>query len=154
GKLHGRFVEYGWTGNPQKEGRFERNRRVGVWTGWIMTGKKQWECTYDKGRIKGNKTYWDIEGRVSRLDEHDDSGYLVAATVWREGKKTFHGTYRRGAAHGIHTYWNPDGTVEARGEWRNGKPHAGVCAVPVAGDAGSWGGITRFVDCGPLEDSQ
>ncbi len=46
--------------------------------------------------------------------------------------------------HGVSTYWDAQGSVVAEGTWEHGKPWDGVCWIPVAGDAGSWGGLGRF----------
>jgi len=46
--------------------------------------------------------------------------------------------------HGGSIYQDANGAVVAEGRWRHGKPWDGVCWVPTAGDAGSWGGLGRF----------
>jgi hypothetical protein len=46
--------------------------------------------------------------------------------------------------HGVSTYWDERGSVVAEGTWQDGKPMEGVCWIPAAGDAGSWGGLGHF----------
>jgi len=46
--------------------------------------------------------------------------------------------------HGVSTYWDAEGALVAEGVWRHGKAWEGVCWIPVAGDAGSVGGLGCF----------
>jgi hypothetical protein len=76
---------------------------------------------------------------------YDAGGQLKQYTSWlKNGKLNKRGTFRSGKKYGIWTYWNGEGQVIAKGEWKNGEPWEGVCAVPVAGDAGSLGGLETF----------
>jgi len=147
GKRHGSLVAWYPDGQKTREGRWADNKKTGVWTGWHQTGDKAWACTYKNGKIVGKKTYW-LQDKVYLEETHDDNGQIAEVVRWHlggNGLKAVHGHFAGGEKNGQWIYWDKDGEVEAEGQWRNGKPWHGVCAIPVAGDAGSWAGITEFV---------
>jgi len=145
GKRDGLLVEWYPDGQKTRQGRWASDRETGVWTGWQPTGDKAWECTYQDGKIVGKKTFW-RDGKVSVEEIHDASGRKVETIRWHaNGQKAVHGHFSGGRKHGPWTHWDEDGNIEAEGRWRDGKPWNGLCAIPAAGDAGSWAGITKFV---------
>jgi len=147
GKRNGQLTEWNSDGTVERQGSFKDDRETGKWTWWQLTGEKHSECTYVDGRVVGKKIYW-MNKKVVREDVYDKKGYYVAeVTTWfdfENGQKLMHGTFKGGQKHGAWTYWEQDGKIKVQGEWKNGKPWDGVCGVPVAGDAGSWGGLETF----------
>jgi hypothetical protein len=47
--------------------------------------------------------------------------------------------------HGLVVFYKDDGTVEHSGEWKHGVPWNGECYILEVGDAGSWGGLGRWI---------
>lgn len=145
GRAHGSHIMWHPNGQVEMQGNWSDGRENGVWTWWDLTGQKSSECTYKNGKILGKRSYWD-QGRLVREDIFDTGGERIEITTWyKDGTKRFHGTFRNGKKHGRWTYWNPEGTIQAEGEWQDGRPWEGVCGVPLAGDAGSLGGLEKFV---------
>ena len=74
--------------------------------------------------------------------------YTRTAT-WPDGKLRASESYYldssgRRVLHGPSTHWDAEATEVAAGHWRHGKAWDGVCWIPAAGDAGSWGGLGGF----------
>ena len=145
-KRNGQLTEWDLDGTIIRQGNFKNDRETGRWTWWRPTGEKLAECTYSDGKIIGKKNYW-LNGKLRREDSYNSAGELIQMTTWysyeKPDKHTMEkqGTFKHGRKDGKWTYWNPDGTIKAEGEWKNGKPWNGICGVPLAGDAGSWGGL-------------
>lgn len=145
GKLNGGMIEWYPDSQMAEVGAWKKNQKEGTWTKWHPLGDKAWECTYAGGLIIGQKTYWS-DGKVIMVKVFDEKGNRTETTQWHEnGKKSVQGTFTDNKKHGTWTYWDYQGKTKARGEWKDGKPWDGLCAIPAAGDAGSWAGITRFV---------
>lgn len=155
GVMDGERTEWYTDGTKKMYGMHHKGKETGVWQAWQPTGDKMWEVTYKEGKIVGNKTFW-INDKVVRIEHYDNDGVIDKMEAWLvNGAKTCHGSYKGGRQDGTWTYWYPDGRVEASGEWKNDKPWSGICSIPAAGDAGSWGGLATFrlykdgVDVGP-----
>ena len=150
GKRNGPLTEWNaLTGTIIRQGNFTNDLEAGKWTWWQPTGEKLSECTYKAGKIVGKKISW-FNGKPAVEETYNVAGELVQSISWHQSEKSEQqkmakrGTFKDGKKHGKWTYWNEDGTIKADGEWKNGKPWSGVCGVPVAGDAGSWGGLEVF----------
>ena len=143
GELHGMHTIWYPDGRKKSEGEWVNGEKQGVWTEWNTDGEKYRECRYVDGRIRGKDTYR-VDGRKCREDTYDEDGKRVeSAGWWRDGAKRWHGTYKGGLAHGQWTYWDAKGNVEADGEWRDGKPWEGTCAMPAQGELGSLAGVLK-----------
>lgn len=144
GLKEGEFTEWYSDGTKSEHGYWKKGRETGLWKAWHRTGEKRWEAVYKEGRIIGNRTFWSND-KMERVDYYGDDGVIdKLETLYPNGDKAIQGNYSRGQKHGSWTYWFPDGRIKASGEWKDGKPWSGVCAIPVPGDAGSWGGIEVF----------
>lgn len=162
GRKDGRWLDWDAHGNVVGESFYEQGVPVGRCSTWHSPGKnkekqKQSMCVYKDGHIDGEKVYWNEKGTVIRNERYDASGNLREVTAWYDnGRKEYHGFYsapkedgslhlfERPAKDGAWTYWNNKGEVTAEGAWKDGKPWDGVCGAPVAGDAGSAGGLEWF----------
>lgn len=156
GEEHGEAFAFYSDGGLERHESWSHGKATGLWQGWHQTGELAWNATYRDGNIVGSKDFW-MNGVVNARETYDNNGGLTKREVWypyypnaeatntkiRHGKRS-EGTYRNGLPHGTWTYWHKDGRVKAVGEWKDGKPWSGVCAVPAAGDAGSWGGLASF----------
>jgi hypothetical protein len=79
-------------------------------------------------RLETNTTTWP-NGKTA----HEYRYYLKSSSDWTEVK------------HGKETWYNLDGTIFTQGMWRKGEPWHGLIWTPAAGDAGSAGGLGRYV---------
>jgi antitoxin component YwqK of YwqJK toxin-antitoxin module len=145
GKRNGQITEWDAVSHEViRQGAFKDGNETGLWTWWHVGGEKAAECTYKDGRIMGKKIYW-LWGKVSAEKVYNEAGDLVQTTKWYDGETMRErGTYKDGKKDGTWTYWSKDGTIKAEGVWKKGLPWSGTCGVPVAGDAGSWGGLQTF----------
>ncbi len=155
GVKEGEWTHWHPGGAKARQGAYREGKKDGKWQAWQITGSKQWEAVYRDGKVEGKKTFWG-DGRVVRVESYGTAGLLDTVEVWHsDGTRALSGEYSAGVRDGARTYWYPNGGIKAQGVWKEGKPWSGVCGVPVAGDAGSWGGIERFrlyrhgVDVGP-----
>lgn len=150
GKLDGPSVRWRTDGKKEVEGAWQDDREEGVWTWWQPTGDLHSRCIYRNGHIVGRKTYWNAAGTVIREEDYDDGGHPVETRAYHgNGRPEMvghfgRGWFNRGRKHGRWTYWDLEGNVVADGEWHNGRPWNGVCAIPAAGDAGSMFGVEKF----------
>lgn len=144
GKREGTLTEWDPNGKKAREGDWKNGRESGPWTAWQPTGDKYWEATYREGRIIGKKVSW-ASGIIVREETYDEQGELIAVVGYHlDGAISIRGAFSKGKRHGTWTHWNEAGAQVAVGEWRDGKPWSGTVATPVAGDAGSIGGLSEF----------
>jgi antitoxin component YwqK of YwqJK toxin-antitoxin module len=155
GVKEGKLTEWYPDGTKARYGEWANGKEIGIWQAWQPTGEKEWEAMYRDGKIVGNKTFWTDE-KVVRIEHYGDDGFIDKMEAWlSNGAKMCQGSYKGAKQDGTWTYWCPDGRIKAVGEWKNGKPWSGICSIPAAGDAGSWGGLGTFrlykngVDVGP-----
>lgn len=128
-------LQVSWYSNGSKrlEGRWAHNKKVGVWTGWNPSGEIDWQCTYRDSKIDGKKTYWN-NNQVTKEEVYNKDGNKIEVICWHEkDKKWLHGYFRNGKKYGKWTYWDKQGNIEAIGEWKDGKPWNGLCAIPMEG---------------------
>ena len=144
GKREGTLTEWDSSGKKVREGNWKDGRESGPWTAWQPTGDKHWEATYRDGRIIGKKVSW-ASGRIVLEETYNEQGELIAVVEYHlNGAPSIRGAFSKGIRHGVWTHWDETGVPVAVGEWRTGKPWSGTVAMPVAGDAGSIGGLFEF----------
>jgi antitoxin component YwqK of YwqJK toxin-antitoxin module len=144
GIRQGVLTEWFPDGQKAREGKWDNGQQSGLWTAWQPTGQKEWEATYKDGHIIGKKVSW-TSGTIVMEETYSDQGVLTEVVKYhRNGKRAMQGSYLVGKKNGTWTYWDKSGAIEAEGEWKDDAPWSGMVAIPVAGDAGSVGGLTKF----------
>lgn len=161
------------SGQRMMTGTFKGGSKHGQWTYWEADGKvkaqgewrdgKPWQglcglpglgdagswgvdeefIQYTKGI--GKRTYQE-RGKIRRAETFSADGKLAEVKSWYEnGALAMHGFFKSGQKHGNWTYWAPDRNVRARGEWRDGQPWDGVCAVLSGSEVGGVVGSEKYV---------
>ena len=129
--------------------RWEQGKMTGLAQGWQGTGELWWKVTFRDGKVDGTKR-WYLDGARVGQDFYDDDGKqtrrvrLYPLVRGKDWVAEFDGSYRGDVMHGTSTFRYSDGSIKAVGEWKDNEPWSGVCGTPVAGDAGSAGGILEF----------
>ncbi len=140
GQRDGGFIEWYPDGTKAKQGQYLHDQEEGNWEAWQPDGTRAWQAQYRSGKIAGQKLYWSAEKLIRR--ETYENGVMTMLETWFDsGMRESLGHYQKGKQHGAWTYWSPSGAVKAVGQWKDGRPWEGICCVPVAGDAGSIGGL-------------
>lgn len=131
-------------GGQMSSGSYVQGHRDGIWTGWFGEDQREkaWEAHFQKGRLTGEKRYFERNGRRSAVEAFDKSGnrklfrsYHSNGTVAREAH------YKDSRPHGPDRSFDSTGKLIWEGESRDGRPWQGWCFVLSAGDAGSMGGL-------------
>ncbi len=132
-KTYGRFLPNGWkhgafrvyayyTGmskNVLEEGKYQDNKREGVWTCWNQSGERIQERNYRHGKPEGTWIYLYGKGE-ERMQENYKDGKLEGIWIhrYRNGKERKKGRYLNGKREGMWTRWYINGCVGERGEYQ------------------------------------
>jgi antitoxin component YwqK of YwqJK toxin-antitoxin module len=119
--LDDRHKDYYSNGQLKEEGNYKDGEKVGIWTYWYKNGKKEWEETYDHGKLKKSVGWY--ENGIKAEEGEFKNALPFGEWIWwyNNGKKDAQGTFKiNRLKDGIWTEWYVNGRKKKEGNYKNG----------------------------------
>jgi antitoxin component YwqK of YwqJK toxin-antitoxin module len=121
---NGEFVYYFPNGKVEKEGEYQNDALLGVWTHYFMNGnlKSKGEYNSEKKKI-GQWEFGYINGQLKEKGSYSNDDTVGLWQYWfEEGGLESKGAYNSlEEKDGYWEFWHPNGEIESHGEYLNGK---------------------------------
>lgn len=108
-----------WSGGTADNGSWLLH---GTETWYYADGSKQWQATYELGRLVGDESYWRKDGGRLWSRSHRADDTTVWTRYWPKGQKRTESTWRDMRAVGVATAWDMNGRVIDRVTFDDGLP--------------------------------
>ena len=101
----GTFISYSYKGTIDDSGRYENNKKEGMWTGHRFNGTINYKYFYSNGVLIGNNVRWYENGKASDSLVLDNNGLGTGYGFYETGEKSYEGKYSNGEKEGTWTYF-------------------------------------------------
>lgn len=110
-------------GQLVEEGRYENDRKEGLWKSYYPEGGLQHEITYQQGIANGPARFFFEDGRLWEEGNWKEAYWVGAYKLYHaSGKPAYEFTYNQyGKRQGEQRYYYPDGTLKYKGKWARGQ---------------------------------
>lgn len=111
------------------------------WTGkngFVLHGKQQWfyedgqkqyDATYNNGKLEGMESFWNRDGSLNWTRDHTPYGTIIFTRYWPGGKKKSESSWVGLTAEGAATLWDENGKLIRQMQFDKGRQASGHVQV-------------------------
>lgn len=116
------FTHYYKNGNTKGKGKYDSNRKTGLWEYWSEDGKKTEAKTYKNNILNGAYSVWYENEQLKEQGEYTEKRKSGQWNFWYEnGQKSAEGGFEESTKTGNWTYWKENGQQVSFGAYKKGR---------------------------------